>query len=64
MFQFLEFDNLNDGEIKLVLKSQDQPDNEGATPITINDVPDIEVLQYHDNEKIDMYVWTIRECER
>ena len=149
MFQFLEFNNLNDGEIKLVIKSQDQPNDEngdmprygfsiihikdnedigvvyfavdnsrsqylrghlsygvspaykgnnyaakacklikhvalahgfkrlfigsghdniasrktieklGATPVTINDVPDEDVLQYHKSENIDMYVWDI-----
>ena len=148
MFQFIELNDLNDGEIKLVLKSQDQPDEDGnlprygfsiihikdnedigvvyfavdtsrrqylrghlsygispaysghnyamkacklikhvalahgfkrlfigsgydniasrktieklgANPVTINDVPDDDVLQYHKTEKIDMYVWDI-----
>ena len=151
MFQFLEFNNLNDGEIKLIVKSHDQPNEEdgdmprygfsifhikdnadigviyfavdnsrrqylrghlsygvspaykgnnyatkacklikqvalahgfkrlfigsgfdniasrktieklGATPVTINDVPDEEILQYHKTENIDMYVWDISE---
>ena len=151
MFKFLEFNDLQDGEIKLVIKSQDQPDYEkgylprygfsivhikdnvdigviyfavdttrrqylrghlsygvspaysghnyamkacrlikhvalaygferlfigsgydniasrktieklGARPITINDVPDDEVLEYLRAEKIDMYVWDITE---
>ena len=48
MFQFLEFNDLKDGEIKLVLKSQDQPDYEkgvlpryGFSIIHINDNEDI-----------------------
>ena len=149
MFHFLEYNNLKDSEIKLVLKSQDQPDYEngilprygfsiihikdnkdigvvyfavdntrrqylrghlsygvspayagnnyamkacklvkqvalahgfknlfigsgyeniasrktieklGAIPITINDVPDDEILKELQAEKVDMYVWDI-----
>jgi len=149
IFQFLEFNDLKDDEIKLILKSQDQPDYEnnisprygfsiihikdnkdigvvyfaldntrrqylrghlsygvspdysghnyamkacrlikhvalahgfkrlfigsgydniasrktieklGATPITVSDVPDDEIIQNLRTEKIDMYVWEI-----
>jgi len=31
----------------------------GAIPVTVNDVPDEDVIKYHIDEKIDMYVWDI-----
>lgn len=53
MFKFLEFDDLKDDEIKLVLKSQDQPDYEngvlpryGFSIIHINDNRDIGVVYF------------------
>ena len=53
MFEFLEFGDLSDGEIKLVLKSQDQPDYEsgiapryGFSIIHIEDNCDIGVVYF------------------
>lgn len=53
MFQFLEFNDLKDNEIKLVLKSQDLPDYEkgilpryGFSIIHINDNKDIGVIYF------------------
>lgn len=53
MFQFLEFNDLKDDEIKLVLKSQDLPDYEkgvlpryGFSIIHINDNEDIGVIYF------------------
>jgi len=53
MFEFLEFSDLKDSEIKLVLKSQDQPDYEkgilpryGFSIIHINDNEDIGVVYF------------------
>lgn len=53
MFEFLEFNNLEDNEIKLLLKSQDQPDYEngilpryGFSIIHINDNKDIGVVYF------------------
>lgn len=53
MFQFLEFNDLKDDEIKLVLKSQDLPDYEkgilpryGFSIIHINDNKDIGVIYF------------------
>ena len=53
MFQFFEFNDLNDGEIKLVLKSHDQPDYEkgelpryGFSIIHIRDDADIGVVYF------------------
>ena len=53
MFQFMEFNNLSDGEIKLVPKSQDQPDYEkgilpryGFSVIHIEDDKDIGVVYF------------------
>ena len=33
----------------------------GAIPVTVNDVPDEDVLLYHQNENINMYVWDISD---
>lgn len=53
MFQFLEFNDLNDGEIKLVLKCHDQPDDEkgdlpryGFSIVHIRDNEDIGVVYF------------------
>lgn len=53
MFQFMEFNDLKDDEIKLVLKSQDLPDYEkgtlpryGFSIIHINDNEDIGVIYF------------------
>ncbi|WMM26781.1 GNAT family N-acetyltransferase [Tissierella sp. MB52-C2] len=53
MFQFVEFNDLKDDEIKLVLKSQDLPDYEkgilpryGFSIIHINDNEDIGVIYF------------------
>ena len=53
MFQFIEFNDLKDDEIKLVLKSQDTPDYEkgilpryGFSIIHINDNEDIGVVYF------------------
>ena len=53
IFQFLEFNDLKDNEIKLVLKSQDYPDYEkgilpryGFSIIHINDNKDIGVVYF------------------
>ena len=53
MFQFLEFNDLEDSEIKLILRSQDQPDYEkgilpryGFSIIHINDNKDIGVVYF------------------
>jgi predicted acetyltransferase len=31
----------------------------GAVPVTINDVPDDDILEYLQTEKIEMFVWNI-----
>jgi len=63
MFQFIQFDDLRDDEIKLVLKSHDEPDAEngiapryGFSIIHINDDKDIGVVYFAVNNSRRQYL--------
>ena len=60
MFRFLEFNDLEDGEIKLVLKSQDMPDvDKGYSPRY-----GFSIIHIKDNKEIGMVYFAVDTSRR